>query len=489
MRRRLLPRNLASAGFIVGLMLGWASGARGQVVSSAPVATLAAIEARSAALRAPQLAAEQRSLPATIRPTQTTNPNEVGYVLGVSSAAADLRWSPAGGKGRAIRLELVSENATALRVSLRRDKLPRSMEVRFYAPGGEQALGPYRPAVSARGEEWWSPIITGSRMGIEFYLGSDAQADAPAPQIESIAYIYAIEELSCHIPITDHPEWATEASAVAKISFNDLDCSGIMKSFMCTAFLLNRTINDAAPLAMTANHCIDNEAAANTVTFRWFFDTPAAPVVQTLGARLLNNHVNNDCTLLALDQRPPGGAAFLTYDIGPWPRDLSITGIHHPAGTFKRISFGTFTGGGFDFFSICGSRVINNFGVTYTSGTTEGGSSGSPLFDSNRRVRGPLSGSFDNGCAPINDKYGRLDGAFPNFQAYLTTIASPVWLDALYPGFEDGTSAQPFRTIIKAAAVVRAGEQISIRPGTYERTTLYRPMTLVAPVGGVTIGP
>src|SRR5262249_53592764 len=139
--------------------------------------------------------------------------------------------------------------------------------------------------------------------------------------------------------------------------------------------------------------------------------------------------------------------------------------------------------------NICGSRVINHYTMLYTSGTMEPGSSGSPLFDSNRHVRAPLTGSDESGCAPIHFSYGQFAAAFPNFQAYLTTMTNPIWLDASYAGFEVGNSVQPFRTIIKAAAVVRAGEQISIRPGVYEKTTLYRPMTLVAPSGGVTIGP
>jgi hypothetical protein len=95
----------------------------------------------------------------------------------------------------------------------------------------------------------------------------------------------------------------------------------------------------------------------------------------------------------------------------------------------------------------------------------------------------------DAGCPGGSDKYGRFDSAFSNFQAYLTSIANPVWLDGSYGGFEVGTAAQPFQTLFKAAAVVRGGEQISIRPGVYAATTLYRPMTLVAPTGGVTIGP
>src|SRR5262249_18863387 len=310
-------------------------------------------------------------------------------------------------------------------------------------------------AGSGGGVDAWASLRAGSRMGVEFYLGSGTAGDAPTPQIESIAYIWGVEELPCHIPITDHPEWATEASGVAKIDYMKPDCNGVTKSFICTAFLLARTINDPGPLAMTANHCIDNEAAANTIPFRWFFDTATSPLVQTLGARLLNNHVNNDCTLLALDQRPPNGTAFLPYDIGPWPSDQSVTGIHHPDGAFKRISFGTYAGSGFGFYNICGSRTINHYTVTYTAGTTEGGSSGSPLFDSNRRVRGPLTGNDGDMCPPWNSSYGQFAGAFSNFQAYLTTMTNPIWLDASYGGFEVGNSVQPFRTIIKAAAVVR----------------------------------
>src|SRR5262249_37731623 len=167
-----------AAAFVIALARGWTAAAWGQAVHPAPPGALAAIGAR-AALRAPQLTAEPRALPATLRPARVTDHDEVGYVLGAPVAAANLRWSTVAEKARAIRIELTSENATALRISLRRDRLPRGMEVRFYAPGGDQAFGPYWPAASVRGEEWWSPIITGSRMGVEFYLGSGTAGDAP----------------------------------------------------------------------------------------------------------------------------------------------------------------------------------------------------------------------------------------------------------------------------------------------------------------------
>jgi hypothetical protein len=66
-----------------------------------------------------------------------------------------------------------------------------------------------------------------------------------------------------------------------------------------------------------------------------------------------------------------------------------------------------------------------------------------------------------------------------------------VWLDFDWQGPNEGDACQPFSTVAGATAAVADGGVIKIIPGqTRERTTIGggKRMTLVAPIGGVTIG-
>jgi trypsin-like peptidase len=446
------------------------------------------------ALRSPEIAPQRFDLPATVRPRHVSD-GQVGYLGPVPLAVTTgIAWHPLASGARVIRCELTSRNAAGLRFSLRRDALPSLLQVRMYVPGQQRTLGPFYPALDAGGGEWWSPVVLAPTVGVEFYLGPGAAVGPPPrPSLESMSYIFSIEELGCHNPILDHPEWATEASGVMMICFNDIDCDGTLQPFGCSASLMNRPANDLAPLVLTANHCINNEAAANSISFVWFFDSPTSTTTQTVGATLLLNDPPTDCALLGLKMQPPGGAAFLGYDAGAWAAGDNVACIHHPEGTYKRISFGTLTGAMTIGSKLCGNvRNKQTWFVTFGSGTMEHGSSGAPLFDGNHRVRGPASAMPESlaHCAPDTGYFGRLDLAFPNFAPYLATMPNPVWMQASYAGtYQNGTSAYPFTTLLKAASVVRAGDQIAILPGIYhDQMTLYRPMTLTAPSGGVTIG-
>jgi hypothetical protein len=124
------------------------------------------------------------------------------------------------------------------------------------------------------------------------------------------------------------------------------------------------------------------------------------------------------------------------------------TGIHHPAGDVKKISHD---------FDPCVSSGYYASGndhwkiVDWDSGTTEGGSSGSPLFDQNHRIIGQLHGGNAACGNDLEDYYGKfayswnttadssrqlkywldplntgvltLDGYDPNGPAYATDVA------------------------------------------------------------------
>ncbi len=175
-------------------------------------------------------------------------------------------------------------------------------------------------------------------------------------------------------------------------------------------------------------------------------------------------------------------------------------GIHHPGGAFKRISFGQKEDEHNQTFCFPGGSCFDAeiWEIEWTSGFTQPGSSGSPVFDTTHHVRGTLTGGPPDDC--FISKYGRFDLAMDFLRYYLssTYIASPMYVNGGVGGdpgnngsAERGTDALPFNTVYEASYAVIAGDDMHIVPGNYnERFTIRRPMTLKrwGPSGVVRIG-
>ncbi|MCZ7586824.1 MAG: serine protease [Deltaproteobacteria bacterium] len=136
------------------------------------------------------------------------------------------------------------------------------------------------------------------------------------------------------------------------------------------------------PFFLTANHCVDRQIEAESAQIVWSFETDVCngevPLVEelprSLGADFLTGGDPSDYTLMLLHGVPPEGTAYLPWNIEDVPDEEPIVVIHHPGGAFKRISFGQVVG-----------EHTNLWTVLYNEGSTEGGSSGAPLF----RFRAP----------------------------------------------------------------------------------------------------
>ena len=131
-------------------------------------------------------------------------------------------------------------------------------------------------------------------------------------------------------------------------------------------------------------------------------------------------------------------------------------GIHHPAGDIKKVSrendpliSTTF-----------GSCPANShWGVTgWDEGVTEGGSSGSPLFDQNHRIVGQLHGGASAcGAASLSDEYGKMSYSW-NPQNSDSTNQLKYWLDphqsnASFVNGYDPTGGVPVQVDPAVAAV------------------------------------
>ncbi|NBP52586.1 MAG: hypothetical protein EBU70_15640, partial [Actinobacteria bacterium] len=114
----------------------------------------------------------------------------------------------------------------------------------------------------------------------------------------------------------------------------------------------------------------------------------------------------------------PATAYWVGWTSATVPTGTACTGLHHPAGDYQRISFGTKNANAFN----CGSPTSNwsslswnpatQYGVTNT-GVTEGGSSGSAIYrDSDKKMFGVLTcGASACNNTAADDGYGRWDVA------------------------------------------------------------------------------
>lgn len=189
-------------------------------------------------------------------------------------------------------------------------------------------------------------------------------------------------------------------------------------SAVCTGAMVNNTAQDGSPLFLTANHCLGN---TNNWTFVFNHETEGCtgntgPTNQTVsGAEILVNNSASDFGLLLLDETPPASydVFYAGWDGTDAENVQSATGIHHPSGDLKKICFEE-NAPYHD--NAAGAAVwwIDD----WEDGVTEGGSSGSPLFDQNHRIIGQLYGGAAACTGTQNngqfDYYGRMGVSFNN---------------------------------------------------------------------------
>lgn len=219
----------------------------------------------------------------------------------------------------------------------------------------------------------------------------------------------------------------------------------------CTGSLVNNTSGSIIPYFLSANHC-GTSPGAWIFRFRW--ESPegsadcgtSAPSVDgpsTMninGATLCASSATSDFTLSLLNSAPD--PAWGIYYNG-WDRTdipaTQCTGIHHPSGDIKKISRDDNEAQSSAF---GGGTPNSHWRVpSWDQGVTEGGSSGSPLFNQNHRIVGQLHGGASS-CgatsASMNDDYGKFFVSWTGGGTDNTRLSN--WLDPgnIAPLFIDG---------------------------------------------------
>jgi lysyl endopeptidase len=329
---------------------------------------------------------------------------------------------------------IVTEGALMTRVHFSDVALPPGATIFVYSMRNrEEFYGPLEGGMLGD-RTFWTPPVTGEGIIIEYFIpdgpGWTPDQSARYFNISEVSHIYrspadafkpgeTTDEAAgaCNLNVTT--EWANVAKSVGHLQFT----SG-GGDFICTGTLLNTTSSSFVPYLLTANHCFDTQAEAQSLRVYWNYNSPGlpGPPNRTDGATLLATGTTSDFTFVRLTGAIPSGLYFSGWDASAPPAvGTNITGIHHPDGDYKRISFGSTQT------PSCGGVVsgLQCITVRWSGGTTEGGSSGSGLWKgsaSDPRLIGTLTGGAASCSNPSGiDQYGRFDVTYPNISQYLST--------------------------------------------------------------------
>lgn len=358
----------------------------------------------------------------------------VGTVRGLPKAAPVEQWTRAG-DGFVGRIDAASQGAEGLRVKLDVSAIGAPLEVRVQGAGGRVELMTVQPG----GRDAWTPWTEGATQAIELFSREPQAVSAGAVLHFDRSPFAKATAGSCTVPTMCATGDSALDAAIAqrKKSLMKLSFVEDGRGYVCSATLIN-TDRFPAPYVLTANHCIATAEAAGSVTSLWFYEQsacdPAAAVVNSPpqvagGMQLVFTNANVDSTLLLMAQSPPAGALYSGWNAAMVAAGTSVVSLSHPAGDTARLALGAT---GLELLRIVG-RPQDMYGVRFTRGIIEGGSSGSGLFTlsgGSLQLRGILSGTTIRqaggmSCTNLNEDalYGRMDILYPQIDPFIRTSA------------------------------------------------------------------
>lgn len=330
-------------------------------------------------------------------------------------------WTELPDGGKIWQLMVSSAEALTINLTFKDLSIPEGSELYVYSKDRKTVLGKFTEYHTYEGQ-LGCELIQGNTAIVEYYVPVANTQNYGSLTLCTVTHGYRTNDEfmekafgtsgNCNMNVNcpDGAPWANQKrGAVMLVSGSNGFCSGS---------LINNTQNDGKPYVLTANHCYSNPASW---IFRFHWEAAActnpgsSPTFVSLsGAALRSRRSPSDFCLVEITGGLTGGlipASYNAYFSG-WnnsntPPTTSVS-IHHPDGDIKKISFDDHPAMAVQ--AMGSSEPASSWQVQWDRNTTtEGGSSGSPLFDQNGRIIGQLWGggaSCSNLTAP--DYYGRV---------------------------------------------------------------------------------
>lgn len=343
-------------------------------------------------------------------------PFRFGYNFDVNYTTKNSgEWTLLSNGDRIWRITFYSEGAQSLNFLLKDFQLAEGCSLFFYNEDYTSILGSFTNENNREHKNLATQLIFGDKITLEFYEPKQVK-NLSHFAIKRVTHGYRSLKIptkgvgdsgSCNnnVICAVGDDWREQIRAAAIII--------VFGNGICSGSLINNTCQDKTPYFLTAHHCTDG---ADVTTWSIGFNFESTDCNGDLGYNNISYQSTNvlalrarntgsDFALLELVETPPESynVFFAGWDkTGTTP--TSQVGIHHPAGDLKKISFDE------DPASSASWGGASTWHISdWEDGTTEGGSSGSPLFDQNKRIIGQLFGGTASCFNNVDDYYGKFD--------------------------------------------------------------------------------
>jgi hypothetical protein len=335
------------------------------------------------------------------------------------------QWTTLSNGDKLWKLDIYCPEALSINLLYDNFHLPEEAKFFIYSSDKKHSIGAFT-SINNKGTKedpqgFATGLVYGDKVTLEYYQPkevTDYGIISIAYVVHGYRYIYLPEssenitvsgDCQVNVNCSEGQNWQNEKNAVALIIMDG--------NYLCSGSLLNTTANDGRPLFLTADHCLRciydalGDSILNYFSFYWNYESPnCTPTTyptpkSTAGAVVIANNGATDFALLRLTEDPRNKSDVNTYYLG-WDRTGNAgtggVGIHHPDGDVKKIATHNISPANSDCmnFNYCVSYLPNNnfwkinwMVTTNGQSVTEGGSSGSPLFNNNHRVIGQLYGA------------------------------------------------------------------------------------------------
>lgn len=364
----------------------------------------------------------------------------IGHLMNVNFSPANSgTWTTSKDGDREWKLRLKANNAQGLGLLFDQFVLFGNSSVTVYDIDGNKLSAVYTAKDNEDHQMQHIPLCNSDELIV--VLKEPKGATSSQIHMNEVSFIYrsllkkksAGESESCqnNINCTEAVNWQDEKKGVARILVTEGNSQG-----WCSGSLINNVKKDCKPYFLTALHCGVNATTANLNQWKFYFNFELAGCTGTPTESLATSaNTITGCGKLATSNDGGGdtGSDFLLVRLGTvanetttisklktigayWngfdANNTTVTGgagIHHPSGDVKKISFftGATTTSAWD-----GNGLQSHWRLTWSDGVTEGGSSGSPLFNNNNgnsRIIGTLTGGSSYCSAQTSpDFYGKM---------------------------------------------------------------------------------
>ncbi|MEA3443743.1 MAG: PKD domain-containing protein [Bacteroidota bacterium] len=361
------------------------------------------------------------------------------------------------------RLKIGCRDALALSLHFSNFHIPAGGKLFIYTADRKQVIGAFTEFTNHESGIFATQLLYSDEIIIEYNENAEPYGNVSFT-ISDIGYAYrgiyrtnkgtkafGDSDSSCEVNVNCSPEgdnWQDQKRGAVRVS---LMAGGNMG--WCSGSLINNTGNDCTPYILTADHCGGDATTSEYLQWVFYFNYEAPGCANPSSEGNLASQSMTGCEVTAKGgQGGTAGSDFhllklndaIPNDYNPyyngwnWKNEGAMSGvsIHHPAGDIKKISTfdsqlttSDWNGSGYDsHWEVTWVATSNGHGVT------EGGSSGSPIFDSDGLLVGDLTGGSSYCNTPnAPDRYGKFSYSWESNGTLPEEQLKP-WLDPLNSG-------------------------------------------------------